>query len=231
MANLIFHGHATVSVELDDGTRLVIDPFLDNSPVSEAGVDDVEADYILVTHGHMDHIADLIPLAKKTGATVISSHELVSWLATHDVEHAHGMSIGGGYTFPFGYVKMTPALHGTKNEGPGGEAFPTMPAGFLIRPDEGRTIYHAGDTALLRDFELLDGEVDVALLPIGDNYTMGPEDAARAVDFIGPEIVVPIHYDTFPAIEQDAEEFAELVAEVDEDVDVRILAPGDATEF
>jgi len=231
MATLTFHGHATVSVELDDGTRLVIDPFLDNSPVSEAGVDDVEADYILVTHGHMDHIADLIPLAKKTGATVISSHELVSWLATHDIENTHEMSIGGGFTFPFGYVKMTPALHGTKNEGPGGEAFPTMPAGFLVRPDVGRSIYHAGDTALLRDFTLLDGEVDVALLPIGDNYTMGPEDAARAVDFIGPEIVVPIHYDTFPAIEQDADEFAELVAEVDDDVDVRILAPGDTTEF
>jgi len=231
MATLTFHGHATCSLELDDGTRLVIDPFFEGNPACDHGVDEVEADYIVVTHAHGDHIGDLIPLARKTGALVISSHELVSWLGTHGIENTHGMSIGGGYTFPFGYLKLTPALHGTKNEGPGGEAFPTMPAGVLIKPDEGQRVYHAGDTALLNDFQLLRGHVDVALLPIGDNYTMGPEDAVRAVAFIEPKVAVPIHYNTFPPIEQDPELFAELVAEEDEDVDVRILEPGETTEF
>lgn len=232
MAKLTFHGHATCSIELDDGTKLVIDPFFEGNPACDHDGTGVEADYILVTHAHGDHIGDLVPLARRTGATVISSHELVSWLATHGIENTHGMSIGGGYTFPFGYVKLTPALHGTKNEGEGGEHFPTMPAGLLIKPNEGKRIYHAGDTALLNDFQLLRGHVDVALLPIGDNYTMGPDDAVRAVAFIEPPVVIPIHYNTFPPIEQDAEAFRDQVHErVDDEIDVQILAPGASFTF
>lgn len=232
MATLTFHGHATCSLELDDGTKLVFDPFFEGNPACDVTAEDVEADYILVSHGHGDHIGDLLPLARRTGATVISSHELVSWLGTHGIENTHGMSIGGGHAFPFGYVKLTPALHGTRNEGEGGEAFPTMPAGLLVKPNRGKRVYHAGDTALLNDFQLLRGHVDVALLPIGDNYTMGPDDAVRAVGFIEPEIVVPIHYDTFPPIEQDAGAFRDQVHEqIDDEVDVRILEPGATTGF
>ena len=228
MAKLTYHGHATCSLETDDGTRIVIDPFFGDNPSCDVTVDEVEADYILATHGHGDHIGDLIPLAKRTGATVISSHELVTWLGTHGIDNTHGMSIGGGFAFPFGRVKMTPALHGTKNEGPGGESFPTMPGGFLLSLTGGKRIYHAGDTALLMEMQLLRGQVDVALLPIGDNYTMGPDDAVRAVEFIQPSVVIPIHYNTWPPIVQDPDGFRVAVGERAE---VRVMKPGTTTEF
>ena len=138
------------------------------------------------------------------------------------------MSIGGSYSFPFGRVKMTPALHGTRNEGPGGEAFPTMPGGFLINLANGKRVYHAGDTALITDMKLLRGKVDVALLPIGDNYTMGPDDAVLAVDMIQPRVVIPIHYDTWPPIAQDADAFVALVGER---ARVEALKPGGTFEF
>ncbi|MEJ2204109.1 MAG: metal-dependent hydrolase [Gemmatimonadota bacterium] len=228
MATLTYHGHSTCSIVTDGGATIVIDPFFEGNPACGTSVDDVEADFILVTHAHGDHMADLIPLAKRTGALVISSHELVSWLATHGVGNTHGMSIGGGYTFPFGYAKMTPAAHGAKNEGPGGEGYPTTPAGFLINLEGGKRVYHAGDTALLMDMQLLKGQVDLALLPIGDNYTMGPADAVRAVGFIEPKTVVPIHYNTFPPISQDPEAFRAAVGSA---AHVEIVAPGGSYEF
>lgn len=228
MAKLTYHGHATFSLETDDGHKLVVDPFFNDNPSCDLSVDDVEADFILVTHGHGDHMADLIPLAKRTGALVISSHELVTWLGTHGIENGHGMSIGGGFTFPFGYAKMTPAAHGARNEGPGGDGYPTTPAGFLINLNGGKRVYHAGDTALLMDMQLLKGRVDVALLPIGDNYTMGPDDAARAVDFIEPEVVIPIHYNTWPPIAQDPEAFKATVGAA---ATVEIVPPGSSYEF
>jgi L-ascorbate metabolism protein UlaG (beta-lactamase superfamily) len=228
MATLTYHGHATCSIETDEGTRIVIDPFFEGNPSCSTSVDDVEADFILVTHGHGDHMADLLPLAKRTGALVISSHELVTWLATQGIDNTHGMSIGGGHTFPFGYAKMTPAAHGARNEGPGGEGFPTTPAGFLINFNDGRRVYHAGDTALLMDMQLLKGQVDLALLPIGDNYTMGPADAVRAVGFIEPKTVVPIHYNTFPPIAQDPEAFKAAVGGA---ARVEVVDPGETLEF
>lgn len=228
MARLTFHGHATCSITTDDGTRLVIDPFFEGNPLCTTSPDEVDADYVLATHGHGDHIGDLIPLARRTGATVIATHELVNWAASRGVEKHHGMSIGGAFDFPFGRVKLTPALHGTKNEGEGGEAFPTMPAGLLLELGPGQRLYHAGDTALLMDMQLLRGRVDVALLPIGDNYTMGPEDAVRAIEFIEPRVVVPIHYDTFPVIEQDTDAFRALVGDR---ARVEVLAPGESLEL
>ena len=228
MAKLTWHGHATCSIETNDGQRIVIDPFFDGNPACDVSAADVEADFILCTHAHGDHIGDLLPLAKRTGALVISSHELVSWAGKQGVANVHGMSIGGGHTFPFGYAKMTPAVHGSKNEGPGGEAYPTTPGGFLIRLEGDKSVYHAGDTGLIMDMQLLKGQVDVALLPIGDNYTMGPEDAARAVEMIEPEVVIPIHYDTFPPIRQDPEAFR---AAVGERARVEVLAPGGTYEL
>jgi L-ascorbate metabolism protein UlaG (beta-lactamase superfamily) len=159
---------------------------------------------------------------------VISTYEIVSWLGTLGIDNAHPLHIGGGNTFPFGYVKMTPALHGGKVDGEGGEAFTTVPGGFLVNFNTGQRFHHAGDTALLMEMQLLSGKVDIALLPIGDNFTMGPEDAAKAVEFMTPEVVVPIHYNTWPPIEQDPEAFKAMVGDR---ARVEIVAPGATLEF
>jgi L-ascorbate metabolism protein UlaG (beta-lactamase superfamily) len=227
MAKLHYHGHSTCTIETNDGTRLVIDPFFGDNPATDLSVGDVEADYILVSHGHFDHFADCIELAKRTNATVIGTFELVSFCQEKGVENGHGMNIGGGHDFPFGRVKLTPALHTGSVAGDDTGTHTTDCAGFLIHVD-GRRVYHAGDTALTMDLQLLKGQVDVALLPIGDNFTMGPDDAARAVEFIEPEVVVPIHYNTWPLIAQDPEVFR---AKVGGTARVEIVAPGSSCDL
>ena len=228
MARLHFHGHSTFTLTTDDGTRIIIDPWFDENPVSDVKTADIDGvDFILCTHGHSDHFADAIPLAKKTGATLVSTFEIVSFVQSQGVENAHPLHIGGGYHFPFGYVKMTAALHGGQVHGDDEGTFTTVPGGFLIELG-GKTLYHAGDTALLTDMTLLKGQVDVALLPIGDNFTMGPVDAARAVGFIEPGVVIPIHYNTFDLIAQDPEAFRGLVGLR---AAVEVLEPGDIYEF
>ena len=224
MARLTFHGQSTFTIETDDGARLVIDPFFDDNPVSDIKRADVGAvDYILCTHGHFDHFADAIPLARETGATLISTFEIVSFAETQGIANVHPLHIGGGHDFPFGRAKMTPAIHGGQVHGDETGQFTTIPGGFLLHID-GKRIHHAGDTALTLDMQLLRGKVDVAILPIGDNFTMGPEDAATAVGFIEPEVVIPVHYDTWPLIEQDPEHFRALVGER---AHVQVMAPGD----
>lgn len=227
MATLTWHGHATCSIETDDGTRLVIDPFFADNPATDLTVDEVEADYILATHGHFDHFADALPLARRTGATVISTFEIVSFCAEQGHDAGHGMNIGGGYDFPFGRVKMTPAVHTGSVAGDESGTHTTECGGFLLTLG-GTRLYHAGDTALIMDMQLLRGQVDVALLPIGDNFTMGPDDAARAVEFIQPDVVIPIHYGTWPVIDQDPERFRSLVGDT---ARVEVLSPGGVYTF
>jgi L-ascorbate metabolism protein UlaG (beta-lactamase superfamily) len=228
MARLHYHGHSTFTLTTDDGTRVIIDPWFDQNPVSDMKADEIEgADFILCTHGHFDHFADAIPLAKRTGATLVSTFEIVSFAQSQGVENAHPLHIGGGFHFPFGYVKMTPALHGGQVAGDDEGAFTTVPGGFWMDL-KGKRLYHAGDTALLMDMQLLRGKVDLALLPIGDNFTMGPEDAVRAVDFIRPKTVIPIHYNTFDLIAQDAEAFRASVGNL---AKVEIVGPGEVFEF
>jgi L-ascorbate metabolism protein UlaG (beta-lactamase superfamily) len=229
MARLTWHGHSCFTLETGDGTRIMIDPWLDENPTADIKAADVEKlDYILVSHGHFDHFADCIPLAKRTGATVISTFELVSFCEQEGVKNGHGMNIGGAYLFPFGRVKLTPAVHTGSIAGDKEGAFTTDCCGFLISLDGGPSIYHAGDTALITDMQLLQGRVDLAILPIGDNFTMGPEDAARAVEMIQPETVIPMHYNTFEVINQNPESFREMVGEA---ARVEILEPGGSYEL
>jgi len=227
MAKLTFHGHATCSLETDDGTRLVIDPFFGENPGCDLSVEDVSADYILITHGHFDHIADTVPLAERTGATIIATYEIATFMEEKGLT-VSPQHIGGGVTYPFGYVKMTAALHGGMVQLPGGEGFTSPPAGFLINLDSGQRFHHMGDTGLITDMQLLKGQVDVAMVPIGDRFTMGPELATRAAELIQPQVVIPVHYNTWPLIEQDAEAFR---AEVGDRAQVEIMAPGDSYDF
>jgi L-ascorbate metabolism protein UlaG (beta-lactamase superfamily) len=229
MPKLTFHGHSCFTVATDDGTVLLIDPFLTGNPVADVGPDAMEkVDYVLFTHGHGDHIGDGFDIARRTGAKVVSTFEIVSYAQqVEGIENAHPLHIGGGYNFPVGYIKMTPALHGGALDCDESGRFTTVPGGFLMTID-GKNIYHAGDTALLKDMELLEGQVDVACLPIGDNFTMGPDDAARAVQMIKPKAVIPMHYNTFDMINQDPVAFADKVGST---AAVVILEPGQSHAF
>ena len=229
MPKLTFHGHSCFTLVADDGTVLLIDPFLSGNPVADVGPDAMEkVDYVLFTHGHGDHIGDGFDIARRTGAMVVSTYEITTYAQQEEnIENAHALHIGGGYNFPVGYIKMTPALHGGALECDESGRFTTVPGGFLMTID-GKTVYHAGDTALIKDMELLEGQVDVALLPIGDNFTMGPDDAVRAVDMIKPKTVVPMHYNTFDLIKQDPAVFAGQVGNREK---VVILETGESHSF
>lgn len=221
---LVFHGHSAFELKTSSGQTLLFDPWLDGNPLADVEAANIAADYILVSHGHGDHFADVIPIAKRTNATVLATYELVAYCQSQGVKSGQGMSIGGGFRFPFGYAKLTPALHGPAVEG---TQLATTPNGWWVDLGDAR-IYHAGDTALTMDMQLLQGKVDVALLPIGDNFTMGPEDAARAVEFIRPRVVIPMHYNTFDVIKQDPEHFKKLVGKTAE---VVVLKPGESYSF
>ncbi len=203
---LTYLGHSCFIVR-GGGSTLVIDPFLTGNPLAAAKAEEIEADFILVSHAHGDHLGDAIPIAERTGATVIANHEIATYAEEKGVT-AHGMHIGGGGDFTFGRVKLTIAHHGSSF--PDG-TYGGNPCGFLLRIG-GRRIYHACDTGLFYDMKLIGEEgIDVAILPIGDNYTMGPDDAVRAVKLIKPKLVIPIHYNTFDLIAQDPKAFASRI--------------------
>jgi L-ascorbate metabolism protein UlaG (beta-lactamase superfamily) len=227
MARLTWHGHSTFTLETDAGKRIMFDPFLDDNPKSDIRVADVDAlDYILCSHGHFDHFADAIELARRTDAMLVGTFELVSFAQSKGVKRGHGMNVGGGFRFDFGYVKLTPALHSGTIAGDDG-SHTSLAHGFWIDMG-GKRLYHAGDTALIMDMQLLRGQVDVALLPIGDNFTMGPADAVRAVEFIQPRVVIPMHYDTWEPIAQDPAQFR---ADVGDRAEVVVLQPGQSHDF
>ena len=207
VVRLTYHSHACFSIDVG-GTSLLIDPFLTGNALADVDAGQVAADYILVSHGHGDHVGDTVAIAKRTGATTISNFEIQSWLLSQGVESAHPLHIGGGFDFPFGRVKLTIAHHGSAL--PDG-SYGGNPAGFLLTL-VGKTVYHACDTGLFYDMKLIGEEgLDLAILPIGDNFTMGPDDALRAVKLLEPKVVIPIHYDTFDVIKQDPHAFARRV--------------------
>ena len=205
-----YHGHSIVKIKTN-GTTILIDPFITGNGLTDLKVEEEKPDVILLTHGHNDHVGDTVELAKANNSLVVAPNELAVYLGKQGL-NVHPMGVGGAYEFPFGKVKYTLAFHGSVYETEN-EVINTGNPGGILFYAEGFTIYHAGDTALFGDMKLIGdrNSIDVAFLPIGDNFTMGPEDAAYAVELLKPKSVVPIHYNTFPIIKQDPTIFAELV--------------------
>ncbi len=222
--NITWYGHATLGLETG-GSHLLVNPYFTGNPAASTRADAVTADFILVSHGHGDHVGDTVAIAKRSGATVISNYEIAGWLAKQGVKKTHGQHLGGGFTYPFGYLKLTLALHGSAlPDGSNGG----NPAGFLLTTLDGKKIYLAQDTGLFGDMRLIGEEgIALAVLPIGDNFTMGPADALRAVKLLQPQHVIPIHYNTFDLIAQDAQAWRSQV-ESQTTAKVHVLKPGES---
>lgn len=221
-SKLIWYGHATLGLETG-GYRLLVDPYFSGNPAAPISAERAQADFILVSHGHGDHVGDTVEIAKRTGAMVVSNYEIAGWLESKGVK-THGQHLGGGHWHEFGYLKLTFAIHGSML--PDG-SYGGNPAGFLLSTLDGEKIYMACDTGLFGDMRLIGEEgIDLAVLPIGDNYTMGPEDALRAVKLIQPKHVIPIHYNTWDLISQNADAWASRV-EAETTAKVHVLKPGE----
>jgi L-ascorbate metabolism protein UlaG (beta-lactamase superfamily) len=222
---LKYFSHSAFQVTTDDGTIILIDPFLDDNPTSPVKSKDVHADYIVLSHAHSDHLGDTFKIANKN-TLIISVNELANYCISKGF-NAHNMHIGGGFNFPFGRVKFTIAHHGSKtSEG----EYAGEPAGIILTIKD-KTIYHTGDTGLFSDMKLIGemNKIDYMLLPIGDNYTMGITDAVKAVELVNPKIAIPMHYNTFPVIQADPYEFKLKVEE--KGLNCRVLNYGEEIEL
>ena len=221
MLTITFHGHACFVLEAD-GRRVILDPFLMGNPAADITLDGLpKIDAVLLSHGHSDHLGDAIPIARRDGATVVAAFELAKFCEDRGAR-AHALHIGGAHDFPFGRVKLVPAFHGGQVHGDDAGRYTTTPCGLVVTLG-GRTVYHCGDTGLTLEMQLLAGRVDVMLVPIGDNYTMGIEDAARAVELVQPRVAIPMHYNTFDVIKADPEVFRRQVGGR---AQVVVLGPG-----
>ncbi|MEZ6093631.1 MAG: metal-dependent hydrolase [Pirellulaceae bacterium] len=219
-------GHATWLFEVA-GKRILLDPFFNDNPATQVSADKVVCDLILISHGHYDHIADAVSIAKRTKAPVLAIYEIAQWLSGQGVENTVGMNLGGAFRNALGQFKMTPALHSSVL--PDG-TYGGSPAGFVLNIG-GKRIYAACDTALFSDMQLIgEGGLDLAILPIGDLFTMGPDDSVQATNWLKPNTVLPAHYNTWPPIEQDASVWAQMIRERTAASPV-VLKPGESIEI
>src|SRR6186997_2344042 len=219
-----FHGHSCF--ELSEGeTTVLVDPFLKpNNPAAVASAEEVEPTVVVISHGHVDHIADAVGVATRTGAECVAIVEVANWLEEQGVEKVHDPNLGGTVQFDWGWVKMVPAWHTAVS--PSGT--PHTPAGLLVYYD-GKLVYHLGDTCLFSDLKLIShrgNRVDVALIPIGGHFTMDRYDAVTAAEYVGADTVIPIHYGTFPPVETDAQAYKSDVQNAGFS-EVVLLEPGD----
>ncbi len=226
---LTYLGHSAFALE-SDGNTVLVDPFLNGNELSSAKTDDFTPSTILLTHAHNDHVGDTVEIATRSGATVIGTFELVTWLMQQGVENGVPANHGGTVQFEGGSTKLTPAWHTSSYQTDRGFVAAGLPVGHVVRFG-GNTVYFAGDTSLFLDMQLIaDEDLDVAILPIGDNFTMGPKDAVKAASFLRAGTVIPCHYDTFEPIKQDPQAFK---AEVEESTasKVVVLAPGESLDL
>ncbi len=228
MPKLTYLSHSAFLVE-HEGTTIAIDPFLTGNPLAPVSADDIHPDWIILTHGHADHIGDGISIAKRDDVTIIAPFELATYCEMQGAQ-AHPMHIGGAHEFPFGRVKLTIAHHGSAVIDNNSIIYTGNPAGVLLTLG-GKTLYHPGDTGLFYDMKLI-GEmtpIDVAVLPIGDNFTMGIADAVKAVELLQPGLAIPMHYNTFDVIKADPQEFVKRV--LDNGYNARVLEFGEQIEY
>ena len=225
MPRITYLGHSAFLLE-GGGGRLVIDPFLTGNPLARVKPEAIRVDHILLTHGHGDHLGDALQIAEANGAVIIAPNELAIYCANQGAK-THAMHIGGARAFPFGRVKLTIAHHGSM--APDG-TYTGNPCGYLVSM-EGKTLYHSGDTGLFLDMKLI-GEmnrIDLALLPIGDNFTMGIEDAVKAAELLQARLYKPMHYKTFEVIDVEPEEFVRAVQA--RGLKARLLPVGQSLEY
>ncbi len=229
---LVFFGHATFRIDTDQGLKIWIDPWLEN-PKAPKDIGPLEADLVLITHAHGDHMGSCLSLAKRPSTEVVVIHELQQYLLTKGLPNVTGMNIGGSYKTKGVKITMVPAIHSSSIQEGQELIYGGDPAGFVIELEDGFCIYHAGDTALFSDMSLIKElyQPKVALLPIGDHYVMGPKEAAYACKLLEPEEVIPMHYGTFPALTGTVKEFKEYINKFAPKVRVVPLEPGEEYAF